>query len=157
MLKLRDLLTKIGIEWHDASTPPDYDIQIDRTHFEYRGYAWSVINGFGSSGGIGIFRDKKNMGLLELMSAAVNDGEPIGYLTAAQVMQLVLYPKQTLSGIAVLDRMLARELKLIMSSNNERKMRHEPMFRRLTGSRHRRMKRTQPKQGKLRNKRHEFT
>lgn len=90
MTKLRKLLTEQGIEWHDASTPPEYPIQIDRTHFDYKGYAWSVINGFGSYGGIGIFRDKKNMGLLELMSAAVNDGAPIGYLTAAQVMDYVL-------------------------------------------------------------------
>jgi len=90
MLKLRELLTKNGIEWHDDSTPPDYPLQIDMTHFDYKGYAWSVINGFGSYGGIGIFRDKKNMGLLELMSAAVNDGEPIGYLTAEQAMKLVL-------------------------------------------------------------------
>lgn len=91
------------------------------------------------------------------MSAAVNYGEPLGYLTADQIIKLVLYPEQSLSGIVVLDLMLARELKLITSSNNARKMRHEPMFRRFTASRHRRMKRTQPKQGKLRNKRHKFT
>lgn len=34
------------------------------------------------------------MGLLELMSAAVNDGEPIGYLTAAQVMDYVLQQEE---------------------------------------------------------------
>ena len=90
MLKLRKLLTEHGIEWHDASTPPGYNLQIDRTHFEYRGFNWSVINGFGTYGGIGIFRNKENMGLLELMSNAVYDGEPIGYLTAAQVMDYVL-------------------------------------------------------------------
>lgn len=90
MTKLRKLLTEQGIEWHDSSTPPEYPIQIDRTHFDYKGYAWSVINGFGSYGGIDIFRDKKNMGLLELMSAAVNDGEPIGYLTAEQAIKLIL-------------------------------------------------------------------
>lgn len=162
MLKLRKLLTMNGIEWHDASETPDFPLQIDRTHFDYKSFNWSVINGYGTYGGFGILSDK-NMGLLELMSAAVNHGEPIGYLTADQVIELVLYPKQTLSGLAVLkqmlasDQTLARELKLIISSNNARKMRHEPMFRRLTASRHRRMKRTQPKQGKLRNKRHEFT
>lgn len=90
MTKLRKLLTEHGIEWHDSSTPPEYTIQIDRTHFDYKGFNWSVINGFGSYGGIGIFRDKKNMGLLELMSAAVNDGEPIGYLTAEQAIKLIL-------------------------------------------------------------------
>ncbi len=94
MLKLRKLLTMNGIEWHDASEPPDYPLQIDRTHFDYKGFNWSVINGFGTYGGIGIFRDKKNIGLLWLMSAAVNDGEPIGYLTAAQVMDYVLQQEE---------------------------------------------------------------
>lgn len=163
MLKLRKLLTMNGIEWHDASEPPDYPIQTDRTHFDFRGYKWSVCNGYGTYGGVGIFSDR-NIGLLELMSAAVNGGDPLGYLTADQVMEFVLYPKQTCSGLVALDQitptfdqMIAKELKLIISSNNARKMRHEPMFRRLTGSRHRRMKRTQPKQGKLRNKHHKFT
>ena len=41
--------------------------------------------------------------------------------------------------------------------NNRAKMKHEPMNRRFTASRGRRMKRTQPKQGKLRNKRHSLT
>lgn len=153
MTKLRKLLTEQGIEWHDASTPPDYPLQIDRTHFDYKGYSWSVINGFGTYGGIGIFRDKKNMGLLELISNAINDGEPIGYLTAAQVMDYVLQQEYAKMKHLVLDE----NMTFIWSSNNERKMRHEPMFRRLTGSRHRRMKRTQLKQGKLRNKRHKFT
>ena len=90
MLKLRKLLTEQGIDWHDASTPPDYPlIKIDRTHFEYRGYNWSVINGFGSLGGYDLIR-KKNTGLLEVMSAAVNDGEPIGYLKAKDVMRFIL-------------------------------------------------------------------
>lgn len=163
MLKLRKLLTMNGIEWHDASEIPDFPLQVDRTLFDFRGYKWSVINGHGTYGGFGILSDK-NMGLLELTSEAVNGGEPFGFLTADQVMQLVFYPKQTFSGLVALDQitptfdqMIAKELKLIISSNNARKMRHEPMYRRLTGSRHRRMKRTQPKQGKLRNRRHEFT
>ena len=163
MLKLRKLLTMNGIEWHDASETPDYPLQFDRTHFNYRGYEWSVVNGYGTFGGFDIFSDK-NMGLLELMSEAINGGEPFGFLTANQVMEFVLYPKQTFSGLVALyqitptfDQMIAKELKLIISSNNARKMRHEPMYRRLTGSRHRRMKRTQPKQGKLRNKRHKYT
>lgn len=157
MIKLRELLNEHGIEWHDASTPPDYPLQIDRTHFDYKGSSWSVINGFGSHGGYDSFHHKENMGLLELMSAAVSKGEPLGYLTANLVIKLVLQPKETEFALATSCRMLARELKIIMSSNNERKMRHEPMLRRLTFSRHRRMKRTQPKKGKLRNKHHEFT
>ncbi len=157
MIKLRELLDKQGIEWHDSSTPPDYPFQIDRTYFDYKGASWSVINGFGTNGGYDSFHYKENMGLLELMSAAVNNGEPLGYLTANLVIKLVLQPKETEFALATSWQMLARELKIIMSSNNERKMRHEPMLRRLTASRHRRMKRTQPKQGKLRNKRHKFT
>lgn len=160
MLKLRDLLTKIGIEWHDASTPPDYPFRIDRTHFNYKGVNWSVIN----VREYDVF-DNENKGLLELVSAAVNKGEPIRHLTADNAIKLVLHPEQPLSvcSIAILDQLsaldqkFARELKFIAISNNARKMRHEPMFRRFTESRHRRMKRTQPKQGKLRNKRHKFT
>ena len=90
MLKLREMLTDKGIEWHDASTPPDYPLKIDRTHFNYIGFSWSVINGFGTYGGYDSFEHKKNQGLLEVMSAAVGDGEPIGYLTAENVMRLVL-------------------------------------------------------------------
>lgn len=182
MLKLRDLLSKIGIEWHDASTPPDYPFRIDRTHFNYNGVDWSVINvrEYDVFDNVNkpvstccispvvreydVF-DNENKGLLELASAAVNKGEPINYLTADNVIKLILLPEEapSVSSIAMLDHLLAldqkfaRELKFIAISNNARKMRHEPMFRRLTGSRHRRMKRTQPKQGKLRNKRHKFT
>lgn len=58
MLKLRELLTKNGIEWHDASTPPDYPLKFDRTLFEYKGFSWSVINGFGTYGGMDIYREK---------------------------------------------------------------------------------------------------
>lgn len=157
MLKLRELLTKNGIEWQDASTPPDYPFRIDRTHFNYRGVNWSVIN----VREYDVF-DNENKGLLELASAAINKGEPIKYLTADSVIKFVLYPKETFSGMTALqmiaiDQIIARELKLIKSSNNAHKMRHEPMFRRFTESRHRRMKRTQPKQGKLRNKRHKYT
>ena len=91
MTRLRELLTKQGIKWHDASTPKGYPIKIDRTHFDYRGYEYSVINGFGTYGGFAyLHEDKKNKGLLELMSGAVNDGEPVGFLTAEQAMKLVL-------------------------------------------------------------------
>lgn len=160
MLKLRDLLSKIGIEWHDASTPPDYPFRIDRTHFNYKGVNWSVIN----VREFDVF-DNEHKGLLELASAAVNKGEPIKYLTADNVIKLVLYPEEasSISSIAMLDYLLAldqkfaKNLKFIAISNNACKMRHMPMFRRLTESRGRRMKRTQPKQGKLRNKRHKYT
>lgn len=182
MLKLRELLTKYGIEWQDASTPPDYPFRIDRTHFNYKGVDWSVINvrEYDVFDNVNkpvstccispvvreydVF-DNENKGLLELASAAVNKGEPIKHLTADNVIKLVLHSEQPLSvcSIAILDQLsaldqkFARELKFIVISNNARKMRHEPMFRRFTESRGRRMKRTQSKQGKLRNKRHKYT
>lgn len=97
MIKFRKLLDENGIKWEDASTKEkplldgfDFhiDFHIDRTHFTYKGNNWSVIHGFGTYGGYSNFeRDK---GLLELMSNAVNGGEPVGYLTADQAMRLVL-------------------------------------------------------------------
>lgn len=84
MVKLRKLLDANGIEWHDVSTAP-YELAgfvgINRTHFEHRGYHWSVVHGSGSYG--------EKEGLLEVMSVAVNGGEPEGWLTAEQVMDLV--------------------------------------------------------------------
>lgn len=90
MLKLRKLLTEQEIEWHDCSEPPEYPLRIDRTHFDYNGFSWSVVNGFGTYGGYNSHFNKKNQGLLELMSAAVGDGEPVGFLTAEQAMRLIL-------------------------------------------------------------------
>lgn len=90
MTKLRKMLTEHGIKWYDNSMPKNYPLQIDRTHFDYKGYIWSAVNGFGTYGGYDKFRNKENQGLLELMSAAVNGGDPIGYLTADQVMDYVL-------------------------------------------------------------------
>lgn len=90
MKELRTMLTECGIEWHDASTPPKEIVHIDRTHFEYKNYSWSVVNGFGTKGGFYPFRNNENQGLLELMSNAVNGGEPVGYLTAEQCMELII-------------------------------------------------------------------
>lgn len=90
MIKLRELLDEKKIKWWDCSfsggdTP---FVRIDRTHFKYRGFEWSVVHGFGSYGGWSYNRE--NEGLLELMSEAVNDGEPVGWLTAEQVIEYVL-------------------------------------------------------------------
>lgn len=86
MVRLRNLLDENGIPWVDKSErytyPKEGDFEIDRTHFEFRGYYWSAINGCGTYG--------EEEGLIELMSTAVNDGEPIGYLTADEVMDLVV-------------------------------------------------------------------
>ena len=83
MEKLRRLLDQHSILWEDKS-----DSQITRTHFEYRGYHWSVVHGFGSYGGYSFVTNDE--GLLELMSDAVNGGEPVGWLTADEVMKYVV-------------------------------------------------------------------
>ena len=81
------MLDAENIKWHDASDPEDSPFYICRTHFEHRGYDWSVIHGFGTYGGPSYLYDDK--GLLELMSGAVGDGNPIGCLTAKEAMQYV--------------------------------------------------------------------
>lgn len=81
----RKMLDDNGIEWHDASDMGKYPIT--RTHFNYRGNDWSVIHGYCSYGGYSHF--EKDSGLLELMSGAVNDGDPIGYLTAKEAFDYV--------------------------------------------------------------------
>lgn len=86
MKLFREMLDAENIEWHDASSQ-SYELPMDRTHFEHRGYFWSVIHGFGSYGGPSFIQDDE--GLLELMSDAVNKGEPIGWLTAKEAMQYV--------------------------------------------------------------------
>lgn len=88
MNKLRRMLDAEKIEWHDASDKDVQDIyHIDRTHFDYRGYSWSVIHGYGSYGGISSWHDDE--GLLEMMSNGANDGDPIGWLNAEEVMEYV--------------------------------------------------------------------
>ena len=84
MVKFRKLLNDNLVPWHDSSA-----FSIDRTHFEWRGYQWSVINGFGSYGGYSSI-NPHNQCLLELMSNAVNGGEPVGFLTADDCIALVL-------------------------------------------------------------------
>lgn len=82
---LRKILDDNDIEWHDAS---DMDAHpITRTHFNYRGHDWSVIHGYGTFGGYSRFGHDD--GLLELMSDAVNEGEPIGYLTALEALNYI--------------------------------------------------------------------
>ena len=83
MSKLRQYLDDKGIEWVDASS--NDSLWICRTHFELNGLRWSVVNGYGTYGGIRIF-DENNQGLLELMTNSVNNGEPIGWLTADNVI-----------------------------------------------------------------------
>lgn len=81
----RKMLDDNDIEWHDASDMDAYPTT--RTHFNYRGHDWSVIHGYCSFGGYSLF--EKDNGLLELMSGAVNDGDPVGYLTAKEAFDYV--------------------------------------------------------------------
>lgn len=90
MIKLRTLLDLNDIAWVDASEEYNhysYPYSIYRTHFEHRGYHWSVVHGFGTYGGWS--SHSSDRGLLEVMSEAINGGEPIGYLTAEEVMEYV--------------------------------------------------------------------
>jgi hypothetical protein len=99
MIKLRKLLTQKGIEWQDQSIIQQeeliarlsaesgfereyFDTTIYRTHFDYKGSHYSVINGFGTYGGYEPF-EKKNYGLLELMR---DDNNPVGWLTAQEII-----------------------------------------------------------------------
>lgn len=94
MIKFRNLLDQHNIAWHDASDRYG-DFYIDRTHLEYRDYKFSVINGLGTYGGYTI-DVSKNKGLLELMSNAINGGNPVGELTADEAIEIVLGGKDDL-------------------------------------------------------------
>lgn len=104
MKKLREMLTERGIEWKDASAiVPDEVIQqsiaygidkyhadstIYRTHFETGGNKYSVIYGYGSYGGYNPFNGD-DPELLECMTSALNGGEPVGNMTAADIINVI--------------------------------------------------------------------
>lgn len=103
MTKLRQSLTNRGIKWIDKSViktadelqkligiMPDVDANyldtsMYRTHFDYKGTRWSVINGYGSYGGYDPI-DGINEGLLELLIGDAAGNEPIGNLKADDVL-----------------------------------------------------------------------
>ena len=85
MKKLREYLDDHKIQWEDDSSELGC-FWMCRTHFTVRKNFWSVINGYGSYGGFDTF-SPKNKGLLELMTNEVNGGEPVGYLTADEVIR----------------------------------------------------------------------
>ena len=60
---------------------------MERTRFVINDHTWSVIHGHGSYGGFDLFHD--DAGLLEVMAQCVNDGDPVGWLTAEQVLKMV--------------------------------------------------------------------
>ena len=81
MERLRDYLTEKGIDWVDVTENmgkgfPFLDLTIYRTHWWFDGHNYSAISGYGTFGG-----DK---GLIELM---IDRAEPIGSLTAVEVME----------------------------------------------------------------------
>ena len=86
MIKLRELLDNHKIEWVDISDEFNLvgggKLGIDRIHFKVKGKKFSVINGFGTYGGYTL--GEENEGLLELYDFC---SEPIGYLTAEQVLK----------------------------------------------------------------------
>ena len=97
MQKLRDYLDAHEIEWEDVSEDFTKGIDVElpvefwicRTHFDFCGNRYSVINGVGTFGGIYV-GSGENLWLLELMSDAVNKGEPMGYLTAEEIIESYL-------------------------------------------------------------------
>lgn len=94
MVILRNKLDELNIYWVDKSSivSPDKllynkgmaDTTIFRTHFCYGSHFVSVINGFGTYGGINL--DGVNEGKLEIM---IDNEEPTGYHTAADVIQIL--------------------------------------------------------------------
>lgn len=87
MQKLRDELDKRGIEWTDLSEK-DGEWWMCRTHFDINGNLVSCINGYGSHGGYD-YMWRKNAGLIECYSS-LTDNVPIGWLTAQEVIEIVL-------------------------------------------------------------------
>lgn len=84
MKKLRKYLDDNKIEWWDDSSISAMFWMV-RTKFHYKGREFSVINGVGSYGGC-VTVDCKNNGLLECM---IDGREPIGHLTAKEVIEKI--------------------------------------------------------------------
>lgn len=109
MIKLRQMLDDRGIKWEDVSTVySQFKFYIHRTHFTFDEIDYSVINGCGTYGGYDSF-DHVNEGLLELWAEDVNDGEPVGFLTAEEIIRWIELKRRmteigTVKNIAVLQR-----------------------------------------------------
>lgn len=82
MQKLRDGLDERNIPWNDLTDKDD--LWICRTHFWIKGDRWSVIHGFGSYGGFNSFEKDK-----QLLECKYGGNEPIGWLTADEVLKMV--------------------------------------------------------------------
>ena len=86
MARLRAMLTEMGVEWRDDSTNyptenPFFDkgMSITRTKYNYKGYEYSVICGYGTYGG--------DEGLLEVWID--RKGEPTGWHTADDIIAMM--------------------------------------------------------------------
>ena len=104
MKKLRKYLNDNKIKWRDFSRittqdefncavaygidPQFADVTIYRTLFSLYDYNWSVISGYGSYGGFSPLNGKDG-GLLECMTGCINGGEPVGCLSAADVIKMI--------------------------------------------------------------------
>lgn len=96
MLKLREQLDEMKIDWTDESDPLTErtaldDCRIFRTHFWYNADKYSVVYRFGTYGGWGRFQDDPK--LLELM---INSEEPTGWHTADDVIKIIKERSETL-------------------------------------------------------------
>ena len=82
MQKLRDGLDERKIPWKDLTDQDN--LWICRTHFLIKGDRWSVIHGYGSFGGFNSFEEDK-----QLLECMCGENEPIGWLTADEVLKMV--------------------------------------------------------------------
>lgn len=90
MQLLRDKLDDMGVKWIDASDCCG-NLVITRIWFrDKEGTKWSAIHGYGTMGGYGGIRADE--GLLEIWNG--KSSEPIGYLTAEDVITLVFDGKE---------------------------------------------------------------
>lgn len=85
MKKLRNWLDEQKIDWVDESDNLK-DFFMCRTHFIYKDKHISVVNGFGSYGGISFAENRKNMGFLEFYDM---ETKPHGWLTCDDVIELL--------------------------------------------------------------------
>lgn len=84
MQLLRDKLDEMGVKWIDASDCCGNHV-ITRTLFcDEEGAVWSAIHGFGTMGGYNGMRTDED--LLEIWNGI---GEPIGYLTAKEALNII--------------------------------------------------------------------
>lgn len=95
MLKLRDMLDEINIDWTDDSdtlTLNNNECRFYRTKFYNNSDRYSVIYGFGTYGGWNCFSEKDPK-LLELM---INGEEPTGWHTAEDIIKIMKERENTL-------------------------------------------------------------